>query len=166
MKAFLLGITCLLLFTACDALSGEDGEQGPQGPPGVANIQVVEFSINASSFDVASSGGSTIETQSVGMPEITSEIASGGLVLGYTDIGGGAWYAMPFVLPVPSATASLSYFYEAGTFNVSIFNDTLAPIASVFDGNRVKVVIIPPAEVPAASGIDNSDINQVLNLVN
>lgn len=139
--------------------AGLAGPQGETGPPGATNINSITFALTEAGF---TNSGST-EGFTRAMPTITSAVVSGGVVLAYTDLGSGgsAWTALPFSITTGGLTATLTFGYAVGSFSVIIVKNTNASLASVYAGQLVRVVIIPPASASALSRIKTEDYEAV-----
>jgi hypothetical protein len=98
------------------------------------------------------------------MPAITQEVVSGGAVFAYWGSTGQRWVAMPFTLPVSGATTILGFAYEVNTFIPQVVSESTDPsVPSVFDGDQIKVVVVPPSEVNAR--VDWTDHDEVMDLL-
>ena len=151
--SFALAFLALSL-AACEGPAGPEGPEGPegpQGPPGAANVEVAVFNVNASDFTDSGQTETATYTASI----ITSDVVSGGAVLGFLDLPGGStqWMGMPFTLPVDAdLTVAVNFGYSPGEFGVFLNRpEGYSPVASAFDGASVKVVAIPPSEAANAA---------------
>ena len=138
------GVLTLLFLVSCDGPAGPEGPQGekgdvgPQGPVGNANMKVFDVTLDSTEFGV----DGVVESVSYVTPLITSEVIEGGAVLAYTDLGSGEeWYPLPY----PIFSITLSFGYEEGGVGVVITRPSDEnPVASLFDGHKVRFVIFPP----------------------
>lgn len=138
---------------------GADGATGEQGEPG-PGVVVVTFTLDASRFTSSTTG--TTETYLESMPELTSEVFSGGAVLAFfKSPTGGRWLALPLVLPITNNTLTITYGFEPGIFVVLLIHETTTSVASIFDGDLIRVVIIPPPETRLLSGLDVRNYKEV-----
>ena len=149
-----------ILITGCEGAEGPAGPVGPQGeqgPPGNANVQ--SFTITLATADFTASGPS-LEAASYTAPQLTQAVVDGGAVLAFTDIGSGAdaWIALPFI----AASVNMTYVVTAGALGIFLSRPSGAPrVASLFNGFRVRVLVIPPAQAARLSGVDVSNYEAV-----
>lgn len=152
----------LILVSACEGPEGAVGPQGeqgiagpegPEGPAGTADIESFSFTLSASGF----SQGENIEEFAHSTSALTSEVTGEGIVIAYTDLGtsGQGWVAIPLVLPLSSTSVVLTQAYQQGIFSILILKNTSEVLASIFDGFRVKVIVIPPGAGKASIDYSN-----------
>ena len=156
-------VLSLLLFPACDSLTGPEGPMGPQGeagaagqkgdqgeqgapgapgapgPPGIANmkIKIIDYTardINAQDY---------LAVVRFAVDEVTKEVFEKGHVSIFFDLGAG-WLALPWTLTGPYETIEMNYGYEEG--GVFLLWTTSADyiIPENLPVGRIKVVIMPP----------------------
>lgn len=124
--------------------TGPQGPQGPQGAPGQPGAGFTTTILTLQTGDFRFSG--TVERATYTVPEITQAVHDTGFVLGFVDIGDGAWRPLPLVLAPTDNVVTLSYTARPQTFEATITGEVANRYASVFDGSRVKVVAAAPPE--------------------
>lgn len=144
-RVFFLFAALSALLAGCDAL---EGPQGPPGNDGAANVEAETFAIDASQFQA----DGTAQSLTRNAPVITGRVAREGVVLGYIQLGGeSAWTALPFTIAPESETINITYQYEEARFELLLIASNELPDPTLFDGDSVKVVAIPPEEAGAIS---------------
>jgi hypothetical protein len=137
-------ILLTLALTACQGPVGPVGAPGQDGTDGAVNATTVTFKLPATGF--SQNVGAEGFTHPV--PEITESVARYGQVIAYTDLSTGRtdqWFAMPLLLPIPNAAVTLTYAYNTGSITILVQAESGTGWSSIFAGQTIKVVIIPPA---------------------
>jgi len=140
--------------------TGEQGEQGESGPEGSFSYETETITLRTADF----SDSGIVETAAYVISAITADVAVNGLVLAYTDLGGGrgdAWFALPVVFPVASGTVSQSYAYTTGGVVIQLLRSGGLAVASVFDGHQIRVFIIPPSGTAKLRDVNLEDYHAV-----
>ncbi|MDE2958136.1 MAG: hypothetical protein OXU68_14180 [Bacteroidota bacterium] len=93
---------------------------------------------------------------------VTSSVMTRGAVLAYTDFGtsGQAWTPLPYVL----GTVSMTYIY--GEDFVAVFIARPAGnnrVARIFDGDRVRFLVMTPAGAARLKDVDKEDYEAVMD---
>ena len=123
---------------------GEPGPRGERGLPGGMTAEVVRFTLRASAFEIRED----VENYGRQVPEITSDVVNGGVVLSYIDLGtGNTWWSLPMSLAVQNAAAGIIVYYQVGVWGMQMMTTSGERLASYLDGHVVKLVIIPPEMV-------------------
>ena len=167
---FIATVAALLLIFGCEGAEGPLGPEGPAGTDGVngtdgmdgaANLEVVLLTITTSDF----TDSGFVEIASYSVPQLTSNIASDGLVLAYTNLGTTSfWVALPLTLPVQGNTIVLFYAYRTGTIEIDITREAGPAVASVFSNHTIKVVMIEGIS-KRGLGVDLADHDAVMNAI-
>ncbi len=159
MKCLLASVFLLAVLSACEGPVGPQGAVGPQGeigPPNNANVEA--FTITLNTRDFSSSG--KVESGAYSNAMITEEIVRDGAALAYSDLGTGseAWIAMPLVVVGVTFTFSIT----EGKAVIWLFRPSGGPVASAFDGFRVRFVLIAPAGMSLMEGTNTEDYEAVM----
>lgn len=163
LKTLILTSFFVLILSGCEGAEGPPGLVGPQGPAGPQGppvvVSVVTFTLTATGF----SNSGSIEGFTRKIPEITADVVSSGAVLAYTDLGSGgsAWTALPFSLATGGLISTLTFGFSTGSFSVIIVKNTNLSLASVYAGQLIRVVVIPPVSVSVISRVDTADYQAV-----
>ena len=146
----------LMVLSAC---KGEDGLIGPEGPAGrdgtdgldgAVNVSVIQVTLTARHF----TDFGHVESAVFLRDEITQEIVNGGLVLAYTDLGtDDGWIQLPFVVPGSGNAVSVQFAYRTGEFEMLLVRERGEPVAEIFAGFTVKIILIPPGQLLSASEV-------------
>ena len=174
-----LGILSIALFLfACEGPVGPEGPAGPQGatgargdtgeagetgPPGNANVQSFTVTLQTDHFTAEGS----VEQAGYMATFITREIHERGVILAYTDLGSNEdeWYALPITFGGGDVT--LTYASLVGGFVVLILRGPgIPPRASVFNGDKIRVVAIAPSATSMIKGVDTQDYAAVMRALN
>lgn len=133
-------ILLVFLIVGCDALEGPPGEDGNDG---AANVEAETFTIDASAFQADGTAQSYTHSTSL----ITDRIVGEGMVLGYIRIDGeGGWTALPLTIAPESETINITYQYDEAQFELLLIASNELPDPALFDGDRIKIVAVPPEE--------------------
>lgn len=79
-----------------EGLQGEQGPEGPQGPQGNANVVSISLSDDDVAWEAGSYLGRTSNVYTFNVNEIDQDVIDHGMVLGYFNLFGEAWYEMPW----------------------------------------------------------------------
>lgn len=181
MRPILALLTIALLLTACEGPEGPAGPVGPigptgqqgvqgdigpagdQGPSGVANIEVFTYTLREVDFSNNDEAG--VEIALYEAPLITQTVVDDGVVFAYTNLGlDGLWAPLPYSFDEGEVTQT--FIYSVGEFGVLLLRPSgSAPIASFFEGELVRVIVIPPAGVNKLEDVDTSDYDAVIQAV-
>lgn len=144
---------------------GSQGEQGPTGPAGIANIRILTFTLFSGDFVKNDEGGA--ELAAYPAQYITQSVVDEGAVLAYTDLGTvNIWAPLPYVFDTVDGESTQTFIYAVGEFGVFLVRPIgLPPIASLFDGDRVRVVIFPSGSGDKLNDVDTEDYDAVMALV-
>jgi hypothetical protein len=105
-----------------------------------------------------------------GWDNLDEEMVDYGLVLGYIRFEGTtAWHALPYSVPFDNDLVNLRYFFDINTIGLIVEGevaDNNRANASIFDGDILRVIAIPPSEVIRTKGIDYRNYEEVKRLYN
>jgi hypothetical protein len=99
------------------------------------------------------------------MTEITSSIASNGMVMAYVQLGSD-WGAMPYIETYSTYTVTYGYQYQPNLMRITRKDsdlNTLAPSGNIV----IKVVIVNPKSMGLLDGVNTNDyleVKQALHL--
>lgn len=141
--------------------------EGPAGPPG-RDAEVAIFSqtiqILNTDFVVEDEFTSVAEYTWNALDELTVDE---GIVLGYLRFEGTtAWHPLPLTTPFANDVVVLRYNFDIDSFNLILEGevaDNNATNADIFDGDTLRVVVIPPNQLIKGK-IDYSNYEQVAKL--
>ncbi len=85
-RKFFLLVAIVSLFISCSAEDGADGMDGAPGQDGNANVT----SVVIQNFELVAGNNE------ISIPDLSSDIANTGLVLGYISGTNGEWFSLPF----------------------------------------------------------------------
>jgi len=149
---FLVALSTMLLGIACKGPTGPEGPAGVDGVDGLdgaANLSVAALTLQATDF----TDSNFLESAVYSAPNLTADIVSNGIVLAYSDLGssGAYWIALPVTVPIQSNIVVFSFGYGEGFLELDISREAGSPVASVFEGDTIKVVTI--------AGVAKRDLN-------
>lgn len=153
LKTVLGGLVIALALAACQQGPGSSSES-KQSPP---ESKVHVFTIRARDFSISPiSTFTTIATADYSVSSITADDVDHGLVTADVQVVSGAgWLALPHVVHIGlttySVSTTLTYSYSEGGMRISVQGDVTAAemsgaILPVFDGYRIRVLVIPTEE--------------------
>lgn len=153
--------SCAVL-VLCGIVFGCQGATGPAGKDGNANVQVVSFTLTASSWTQGTGTSRSVFTYSRSISQITADIANNGAVLVYQSSDGNIWRALPFS-QVYNQTANWSIecgvFVTTGALGLTLRdtdpNNPLLP--TNIAASRFRCVVIAPSPIAMAK-LSNVDI--------
>ena len=136
--------------TGPEGETGEHGIAGAQGQPGDSGnseIRSATIVLATSDFTAAFVESTVREEAIYSAPIISDSVYTSGVVLAFSDFGGATWYALPSTIPFAAGglnfSVSQGFFYESGQLGIEFINNTGEAIASAFNGNRIRYVVIP-----------------------
>ena len=159
MSIFLAGI----IGASCVTAVGPEGPPGRDGLDGQVEIYSetiiidsdVDFGVQDEYVSVASYGWNILDESTVDY----------GIVLAYLRFDGTTnWHALPFSTPYENDIVVLRYSFDIDNFDLIIEGevaDNNELNESLFDGDVLRVVAIPPDMVYKGKGIDYTNYEQV-----
>lgn len=130
--------------------AGEDGEDGVDGKDGNANVQAYTYTVLASDWSNLTNGTIFVSRDTLLVPDVTSEVISGGTVQVFRKPGSGSsWFALPY------SSFAVNYLTSHSVGEVQLeINRTDGQQVQMADA-EFKVVVIPPAAM--IDGVDHGD---------
>ncbi|MEX0609068.1 MAG: hypothetical protein WD016_05525 [Balneolaceae bacterium] len=158
-KYFLFSIT-LLLLTSCTIYDNEIDTE-------IDLVYSDTITILASDFVAEDEYVSVAE---YGWDNLDEFLVDEGLVLGYLRFEGTtAWQALPFAVPFENDFVNLRYLFDINNFSLVIEGevpDNNEVNAELFNGDVLRIIAIPPAQIVQGKGIDYNNYEQVAKIYN
>lgn len=151
------------LFTSCVFQEGSVGPAGRDGLDGEVEIYNGTFIIDSEvDFEVVDD---FVSVASYSWDILDKTIVDEGVVLAYIQFEGNtSWLALPLSTPFENDVVILRYGFDVDNFDLIIEGEVEGNNETnegIFDGDRIRVVAIPPSQMFKGKGIDYSNYEQV-----
>lgn len=151
------------IFSSCISTISPEGPRGRDGRDGEVDIYNGSFVINSTNdFGVVDE---YVSIASYGWDILDVSTVDEGLVLAYIQFDGStSWQSLPLSTPFENDVVVLRYGFDIDNFDLILEGETPDNNQineSLFDGNIVRVVAIPPGQMFKGKGLDYSDFEQV-----
>lgn len=159
-----LGLLILgFIFSSCIAAIGPEGPRGRDGRDGEVEIYTGTFVINSDDdFGVVDEFVS-VASYSWGVLDVST--VDEGLVIAYIQFDGStSWNSLPLSTPFDNDVVVLRYAFDIDNFDLILEGETPDNNQlneSLFDGDIIRVVAIPPGQMFKGKGLDYNDFEQV-----
>jgi len=150
--------------SSCEISVGPQGPAGRDGQDGGAEIYSGTFTINADAdFGIVDEFVSlaSYEWQILDVATVDE-----GLVLAYIQFEGNtSWQSLPLSTPFENDVVVLRYGFDIENFDLILEGETANNNElneSLFNGDVIRVIAIPPSQLFKAKGIDYNDYEAVI----
>lgn len=154
------------LISSCISTIGPEGPSGRDGRDGEVEIYNGFFTINSDNdFGVVDE---YVSLASYGWDILDVSTVDEGLVLAYIQFEGNtSWQSLPLSTPFENDVVVLRYGFDIDNFDLIIEGEIAGNNQvneSIFNGDIIRVIAIPPSQLFKAKGIDYSNYYEVINV--
>lgn len=151
------------IISSCTLAVGPEGPPGRDGQDGQVEIYNGTFTINANNdFGVVDE---FISVASYEWQILDVSTVDEGLVLAYIQFEGNtSWHSLPLSTPFQDDVVVLRYGFDIDNFDLIIEGEVAnnnEVNESLFNGDTIRVVAIPPSQLFRAKGLDYNNYEQV-----
>ncbi|MBO6793275.1 MAG: hypothetical protein JJ895_05155 [Balneolaceae bacterium] len=161
-------ITAGVIFSSCIAAIGPEGPSGRDGRDGEVEINNGTFVIDSNNDFGVVDEYISVASYAWGVLDVST--VDEGLVLAYIQFDGStAWQSLPLSTPFENDVVVLRYGFDIDNFDLILEGespDNNQINESIFDGDIIRVIAIPPGQLFKGKNIDYADIEQVKQLYN
>lgn len=165
-KLITLLFVSVFVFTSCSD-DGQIGPPGPPGPPGEDGLIGTVVDVEGD-FNEANDYSLLVDFNDVGIEVFESDVVLVYLKTGEDGEAGGSAVEVFRMLPQTYFIGDdiLQYNYDFTFFETVIFLDGTVDFSTLEDSftqNRILRVVVVPADFASTSGVDVSNMSEVLN---
>lgn len=156
------------IISSCEVSVGPEGPQGRDGRDGQVEIYSGTFTINSNNdFGVVDD---FVSVASYSWDILDVSTVDEGLVLAYIQFEGNtSWQSLPLSTPFENDIVVLRYGFDIDNFDLILEGETANNNElneSIFDGDIIRVIAIPPSQLLKGKGIDYENYEQVSSVYN
>ena len=137
---------------------GETGETGERGEDGNANVATITFLIDPDDYSpyTGSSGAILWDEADYDVPEITTDVATNGAVIGYLGLDD-TWNILPFV--------GTEFSFRPEAIRVTVDRIGSTSFVRFLDGLALRFVVIYPPAMGKLENVDIEDYEAVMRVL-